>query len=324
MLFIRIDSPAPSRQRPAMGAMQGGLDVRDAKRRGKTARVATDRQACPKPPGSVPVARPKRRHRKDVVDFRSRKIRGFGCHPEERSARKPFSLIILLDSTSPDQTPSPKDCERIFIVGAGGFGREVLHWARHTWPEHVAKIAGFLSADPNKLDGHAKTLPILGSPVDFAPKPTDGLLLAIGIQRVRRQVAEQLAARGARFLTLVHTTAIVAQTAEIGTGSIICPYAIVSDGVRLGRFVLLNYHSSLGHDAAAGDFAVFSPYATLGGQARVEADVFLGLHASVGPERTVAAESIVAAGSCVLADTGPGSIVYGVPGRSAPRVTVAK
>jgi sugar O-acyltransferase (sialic acid O-acetyltransferase NeuD family) len=181
----------------------------------------------------------------------------------------------------------------------------------------------FFRKTPTKLDRHAATLPILGSPDSFELQPTDGLLLAIGIRGVRREVAERLEARGARFLRLVHPTAIVADTAVIGGGTVICPYAVVSDAVRLGRFVLVNYHASLGHDAAAGDFAVFSPYATLGGQASVESDVFLGLHASVGPGLTIGAAASVAANSSALQDAPAGSLVYGVPGRTAPKLPAA-
>jgi sugar O-acyltransferase (sialic acid O-acetyltransferase NeuD family) len=217
---------------------------------------------------------------------------------------------------------SPSGCERIIIVGAGGFGREVLQWARHAWPECAAKIAGFLSADSDKLAGHAPTLPILGSPADFQPRPSDGLVLAIGVPGVRRQVAEQLEAKAARFLTLIHPAAIVADTAEIGTGSIICPYAIVSDAVRLGRCVLVNYHASLGHDATAGEYCVLSPYAALGGNASIEADVFLSMHVTVGPRVRVGSGTIVSANSCVLQHSPPNSIIYGVPGLVTPRLAV--
>jgi len=227
-----------------------------------------------------------------------------------------------------DQAPplmkdlTPADCDRIIIVGAGGFGREVLQWARHAWPEHAAKIAGFVSEDHAKLDGHSTTLPILGAPDSFEPQSGDGLLLAIGIPRVRRGVAEQFEARGGRFLTLIHPTTIVANTARIGQGTIICPYAIVSDAVRLGRYVLVNYHASLGHDASAGDFSVLSPYSGLGGHAAVETDVFLGMHVTVGPRIRVGSGGTVAANSCVLQHSPPNSMIFGVPGRVAPRVAV--
>jgi hypothetical protein len=139
-------------------------------------------------------------------------------------------------------------------------------------------------------------------------------------------VAEGLEPRCRRFATLLHPTAIVADSAELGSRMIICPDAIVSEAVKLSRFVLLNYLSSLGLNASAGDFAVLvmAPYATLGGQAGVEANVFRRLHASVGPGRTSALDSITEPGSCGLYNTGPGSNVYGVPGRSAPRVSLAK
>lgn len=220
----------------------------------------------------------------------------------------------------PNRQPPPPDCRRILIVGAGGFGREVLQWARDTWPDDVGRIAGFLSNDPARLDGHATGLRILGSPKDFEPQPTDGLLLAIGIPGVRREVAADLEARGARFLSLIHPTAIVAATAAIGTGAIICPYAVVSDKARVGPFGLINYHASLAHDASTGAFAVLSPYATLAGGAFVADDTFLGLHASVGPAVSVGLRSKVAANSCALSDVPADSLVHGVPGRIAPLV----
>jgi len=209
----------------------------------------------------------------------------------------------------------PSSVRRILIVGAGGFGREVLLWARDAWPAHAAKIAGFLSADADRLNGHAESLPVIADPTAFEPSPGDVLLLAIGIPQTRRHVAESLLARGAEFVTLVHPTAIVAPKARVGAGSIVCPYAIVSDSASLGRFALLNYHASLGHDASVGDFAVLSPYATLGGNARVGVDVFMGMHATVGPSQSVGARSKISAHSCALADVPADSIVYGVPGR---------
>lgn len=227
---------------------------------------------------------------------------------------------LLMGRSRGSATLAPADCSRILIVGAGGFGREVLQWARHAWPDCADRFGGFLSADTSLLDGFDSGLHVLGTPDDYRPAKGDGLLLAIGIPGVRRQVAESLLARRAEFLTLVHPTAIVASSATIGIGSIICPYAIVSDAVRLGRFMLLNYHSSLGHDASVGDYAVLSPYAALGGGAHAGDDVFLGLHASVGPGKRIGARSKVSANSAALSDAPAESLVYGVPGHTSPHV----
>jgi sugar O-acyltransferase (sialic acid O-acetyltransferase NeuD family) len=210
---------------------------------------------------------------------------------------------------------SPSDCERIVIVGAGGFGREVLQWARHAWPSDAHRIAGFLSADPDKLDGHAPTLAILGSPADFQPQPSDGLLLAIGIPGVRRLVAEDLLGRGGKFLTMIHPTAIIAESARIDPGAVICPYAIVSDSAQAGRFTLLNYHSSMAHDAVTGEYAVLSPYAALGGGATAGSDSFLGLHATLGPGASLGPRAKIAAQSALLHHAPADALAFGVPAR---------
>ena len=212
------------------------------------------------------------------------------------------------------------DCRRILIVGAGGFGREVLQWARDAWPDHADRIAGFLSADAHVLDGLDAYPPIVSTPDAYVAAAGDKLLLGIGGPYARRGVAESLLARGAEFLTLVHPTAIVAASATIKDGAILCPYAIASDSCRVGRFAIMNYHTSLGHDASTGDFAVLSPYATLGGAAHIDDDVFLGLHASIGPGKTVGRNSKVSANTCVLMDVPPQSLAFGVPGRIVNRI----
>jgi sugar O-acyltransferase (sialic acid O-acetyltransferase NeuD family) len=228
--------------------------------------------------------------------------------------------VVRVAGTPRSWHAPPAACRRILIVGAGGFGREVLQWARDAWPSSQERIAGFLSADPRPLDDQGCDLGILGTTEAYRPQPGDGVLLAIGIPDVRRRVAESLLARGSEFLTLVHPTALVARTATIDTGAVVCPYAIVSDCCRIGRFVILNYHASLGHDAAAGDFSVLSPYATLGGGARIAEDVFLGLHASVGPGHTIGRRSRISANSCALFSAPADSIIFGVPGRLSPRI----
>lgn len=210
--------------------------------------------------------------------------------------------------------------ERIFIVGGGGFGREAFNWVRDAWPTASAKVAGFLSADGDLLDGHNSAIPIMADPADFQPDEGCAFVLGIGIPQVRRHVAESLLSRGATFLTVVHPTAIVAPTAVVGDGSIICPYAIVSDAANLGKFTLVNFHSSLGHDAATGDFSVLSPYAALGGGARIGADTFLGLHASVGPGKRLGPRTKVSANSAALSDAPADALIFGVPGRVTPNV----
>ena len=220
-------------------------------------------------------------------------------------------------------TRPPVDCRRILVVGAGGFGREVLQWLNHAWPDAMSRVAGFLSDDPDRLAGRRVPRPIVGRATGFAVAEGDYFVLGIGVPDARRRVAESLVEAGARFLTLVHPTAVVAPSAVIGVGAVICPFCVVSDSVSVGRWALLNYHSSVGHDASVGDYAVLSPYATLGGGALVADDVFLGLHAAVGPGVSVGARAKVSANSSALAAVPADCIVWGSPGVVRRRLDIS-
>ncbi len=217
------------------------------------------------------------------------------------------------------QRPSVEEqrsANRVFIVGAGGFGREVYGWFGRS--ALLARLVGFLSADLGALDGLPMGHRVVGSPDDHDVRPGDAFVLAIGIPGVRRNVAEALQSRGASFLTLIHHTAMVAESATIHQGAIICPYAVVSTHARVGACVILNYHSSAAHDAVIGDYTVLSPYAAVGGNAVLEDDVFVGLHGTVGPGKRVGARSKVAASSCALLNVPPDCLALGVPARITP------
>ncbi len=61
----------------------------------------------------------------------------------------------------------PGDCRRIVIVGAGGFGREVLQWAREAWPDQASLISEFRFDDPRRLDGFSTGVEILSAVTDY-------------------------------------------------------------------------------------------------------------------------------------------------------------
>jgi sugar O-acyltransferase (sialic acid O-acetyltransferase NeuD family) len=205
----------------------------------------------------------------------------------------------------------------LVVVGAGGFGREVYQWARSAFDSDSHSVKGFLSNRPADLDGRDIGLPILGDPDSYEPGPSERFLVAVGLPSVKRALVERLAARGARFATLVHPSAVVATSARIGEGVVLCPFSIVSDAVELGDFAMLNFYASAGHDARIGRYATLSPYATVNGYARLGEEVFLGSHATVTSRRTLGDGARVSANLAVHADVPPRTLVYGPPAKEA-------
>lgn len=205
---------------------------------------------------------------------------------------------------------------RLLIVGASNFGREVLDWALAVPAENRDwEVGGFLDSRTSILDGFDVPYTILGDPDTFPLNDNDCLICAVGDSKVRLDYCRRLKSRGARFITLIHPATIIGSGCRLGEGCILCPGAIVTNHVALGNFVMLNVHSSVGHDAVLGDGCTLSPHADVTGWAVLGEGVFLGSHASILPKACVADYTVVGAGSVVLKKTEPHSTVVGVPAK---------
>ena len=197
----------------------------------------------------------------------------------------------------------------LFIVGAGGFGREAV-WTVERINAATSpapwKVIGFADDDPAKAQGNFEGYPLLGS-VEKASKdhPGASVFIAVGDNAVRRRIYAQL--RGFDFPALIDPTAQVAPTTEFRHGTYVACEAVVSVGTEIGKFVIVNARAGIGHDSRVGDFANIAPGVSLSGHTTVGADAFLGTNSCTAPGMTVGAGAKVACGTPVLADVPPGA-----------------
>lgn len=206
----------------------------------------------------------------------------------------------------------------VYIIGAGGFGREVLNWIRGN-PEQTSRedwhIAAFLDANPSALDGFDIDLGVIGDPAVFTPSENDRFVCAVGDPATKLRLCQQMRARGGKFVTIVASNVIVGSECKIGEGCILCPGVVVTTHVTLGENVVLNVHSSVGHDAIIGNGCTLSGHADVTGQAVLEEGVFMGSHACVLPGIKVGSYAKIGAGSVVTRNVAPNTTVFGVPAK---------
>jgi sugar O-acyltransferase (sialic acid O-acetyltransferase NeuD family) len=208
----------------------------------------------------------------------------------------------------------------VIIVGAGGFGREIRQLVPDCFPRGSVRIKGFLSSNPSDLETYDVQEPILDDPERYVPAEMDRFLLAIGDIEHRRQTVLSLKSRGAKFLTLIHPTATIAESARLGEGCVLYPKSVVMNDAQLSDFVLVNLHASAGHDTRIGKFCNLCPYATMNGFSVLDEGVFLATHSTVLPGCRVGSGSKISAGSVAAHDVGPRTLVYGVPGKHLPLI----
>lgn len=203
----------------------------------------------------------------------------------------------------------------IIIVGAAGFGREVLQWIKDvnkvspTW-----NIRGFLDDNLNALDGYECDYPVIGTVRDWMPGENEVFALAIAFPGVKEKVVSVLKSKGAEFATVIHPTSIVGEFCHLGEGIIITPRCKISPNVTVEDFVTI-LGCGVGHDACIGAYSTLSGYCAICGHVSIGKRVFVGTSAAVAPSKKIEDDVFIAMGSMVISNVKTGRKVMGNPAR---------
>ena len=205
--------------------------------------------------------------------------------------------------------------KEIYIVGAGGFGREVFGWLQATSGFPDLKFCGFLDDNPDALKGMDYDKGVVAPISNFVVKSSHLFVCGIGDVATKMKLCKPLMDRGAKFMSVVHPTAIVGNNVKLGHGVVLCPGVILTCDVEVGDMVMINCNSSAGHDVKVGDWSTISAYCDLTGYTRLGKGVFLGSGARIIPGKSIGDDGFVGAGSVVIRSVESGQKVFGNPSR---------
>lgn len=201
---------------------------------------------------------------------------------------------------------------KLAILGASGHGKVVADAAEcFGWQS----IEFFDDAWPDLQDNGVwpvvgNTTALMGRLADF-----DGVLVAIGNNRVRHVKLVELRTAGARLATLIHPDASVSRYAVIGEGSVVFAGAVVNADASVGLGGILNTGCSVDHDCLLGEAVHISPGARLAGGVQLGDLSWVGIGASVRQMIRIGTCVVVGAGAAVVSDIPDNSIVAGVPAK---------
>lgn len=203
------------------------------------------------------------------------------------------------------------------IVGAGGHGSVVADAARcaaewscieffdERWPVLLTHAGHPVAGDLHRLRGMTESV----WPVDVE------LVVAIGDNSKRLAMTREFAAAGAHLATVIHPSAVVSASADVGAGSVVFARAVINPGSVVGMACIVNTGALVDHDARIAEGVHVCPGVALAGNVTIGAGAWVGIGACVIQGLKIGEHATVGAGSVVIRDVAPATIVAGNPAR---------
>jgi sugar O-acyltransferase (sialic acid O-acetyltransferase NeuD family) len=208
--------------------------------------------------------------------------------------------------------------KKVVIIGAGGFGREVLDVMDACNQAGEAYDALGFIIDPQY--GEPGTIindkPVLGG-FDWLERHAGEVYVTCGVgpSHQRYQLVQRAAALNCRFFNLIHPSAILTRWISMGEGVIITAGCILTNQIKIGNHVHINLDCTVGHDVSIQDYVTLAPGVHVSGKITLGTGCYVGTGTNFVEKINVGEWSIIGAGSTVTANVPANTTVVGVPGR---------
>lgn len=206
--------------------------------------------------------------------------------------------------------------QRVLIIGAGGWGREVLHQMIHDDVGNGVHwyVDGFLDSRACILDGYDVEICIVGDPMTYVPKQDDVFVCALGDPHERYKYAQPIIAKGGKFISIC-TQSFLSARVHLGHGCFLGHWVHSGPDVWIGDFTNIQALTMMGHDVRIGAYAQIGAQVFMGGGVRIGDFATVHPRATILPGVTVGDNAIVGAGAVVLKDVPSGATVFGNPAK---------
>ena len=161
------------------------------------------------------------------------------------------------------------------LIGNGGHAKEVM-------AQMGVKLDRFV--DDQYVKHSEDVLPLSL----FDPKKHIAMI-AVADSRDRYDIVQRLP-KETQFFTFIHPTALLMGDVEIGEGSFIGAYSILTTNIKIGKHAILNRGNHIGHDCEIGDYFSAMPGAIVSGNVRIYDLVYMGNNSSIREKLSIQVE----------------------------------
>jgi len=185
------------------------------------------------------------------------------------------------------------------LIGYGGHAREVM-------AQMGTKLPCFVDDEYVTKD----TLPL--SKLDINEYE---VMVAIADPRSRYDIVQKLPKK-TKFFTFIHPTVLILDdNIEIGEGSFIGAYSILTTNIKLGSHAILNRSNHIGHDTTIGNYFSSMPGSIVSGNVTIFDLVYIGNNSSIREKLSIHSQSTIGMNSAVVKNIIESGIYVGCPAK---------
>ena len=149
---------------------------------------------------------------------------------------------------------------------------------------------------------------------EFNPE-THMMMVAVADSQERKRIVEKLP-KETTYFTFIHPTALIMDNnVEIGNGSFIGAYSIITTNVKIGQHSILNRGNQIGHDTIIGDYFSAMPGAIVSGNVNISSNVYMGNNSSIREKIHVSSNVTIGSNATVVKNIVTSGIYVGVPAK---------
>ncbi|RLJ63280.1 sugar O-acyltransferase (sialic acid O-acetyltransferase NeuD family) [Lacinutrix venerupis] len=210
-----------------------------------------------------------------------------------------------------------ENIEKIAIIGAGGFGREVKCLIDDiNSKEKQYEVIGFFddNIEVGKSINGIKNLGSIESinNIDY----NLNIALGVGVPEIKKKLISSINNTNIKFPNLIHPNVIKStDDVAIGIGNIICAGNIITCNIDIQDFVTLNLSCTVGHDTTIKSYSSFMPSVNISGEVIIEENVYVGTGAKIINNLSIGTNTIVGAGAVVSKSLPENCTAVGIPAK---------
>jgi len=206
----------------------------------------------------------------------------------------------------------------IIILGSGPLAKDIADLTEDM-PSY--KVEGFVIDQPPYSRGSR----LAGKPIywiDELEELPKSYLAICGLARMQKSsLIDKVMKLGFRFSSLIHPSARVSKSAQIGEGVVINSGVQIAVSAKIDYFVYINRGSLIGHDTNIGKYTVVFPGVNIAGCVNIGTCSYIGIGAIILDHTNIGDQCFVGAGALVKGDVPDRVKVVGMPARIIAHLT---